>query len=111
VQQAVPSDSKSILFIEFLSKLNHAKNPTERADSPLERTQSGVKDEKNEARPAGSGEAGEWRTVEGINSGGAELRDRGCGTSWGGLLSPSIGDKAGTNDENDRWQNPQSGSI
>jgi len=33
---------------------------------------------KSEARPAGSGEAGEWRTVEGIDSGGAELRDREC---------------------------------
>lgn len=41
-----PSDSKSVLFIEILSKLNHAKNPTEHANSPLARTQSAVKDEK-----------------------------------------------------------------
>jgi len=32
---------------------------------------------KDVARPAGSGEASEWRTVEGIDGGGAKLRDRG----------------------------------
>ena len=46
------------------------------------------------------------RRASGGRSKGSTVAERnsatGGGTSWGGVLSPSIGEKAGTNDENDR---------
>ena len=55
------------------------------------------------------------RRASGGRSKGSTVAERnsvaGGATSWGGLMSSSIGGKVGTNDEDDRWQKPQSGSI